>query len=408
MLPLLFCCYILAYLDRVNVGFAKLSMKEELWFSDAVFATGAGIFFLGYLLFEVPGNIILHRVGARIWITRIMVSWGCISSLCALSSDPYSFYLLRFLLGIAEAGFFPGIILYLTYWFPYHYRARIVAMFMTAVAFSGVFGSPLSGWILEQASGWTFGKPWQWLFIIEGIPSILVGISIPFLLSDGPAKADWLDAGEKKMLIDRLAADECRKQEEGWGRQRAIDAFRSPMVWICCLIYFCFTIGLYGVSFWLPQIIESSITRDRFEIGLYAAIPWACAAGGMVWFGLHSDRTGERRLHISLAAVTGAVAFIISGLYRDTPILVMASLSIGTTALMSVVAGFWSIPSAMLSGTAMATGIALINSIGNLGGYVSPEIFAFLRTQYHLGAGLMAMGVSLGIGGLITFLIWKK
>jgi MFS family permease len=325
-----------------------------------------------------------------------------------LSADPYSFYLLRFLLGIAEAGFFPGIILYLTYWFPYDYRARIVAVFMTAVAFAGVFGSPLSGWILGHASGWTFGKPWQWLFIIEGIPSILVGIAIPFLLCDGPAKAGWLDAGEKKMLIDRLAADEYRKLEEGWGRQRAIDALRSPLVWTCCLIYFCFTIGLYGVSFWLPQIIESSITHDRFEIGLYAAIPWSCAAVGMVWFGLHSDRTGERRLHISLAALTGAVAFILSGVYRDSPIMSMISLSIGTTALMSVVAGFWSIPSAMLSGTAMATGIALINSVGNLGGYVSPEIFAFLRSQYHLGAGLMAMGVFLGIGGLITFLIWKK
>ena len=408
LLPLLFGCYILAYLDRVNVGFAKLGMKEELWFSDVVFATGAGIFFMGYLLFEVPGNIMLHRIGARIWITRIMISWGVISSLCALSSDPFSFYLLRFLLGAAEAGFFPGIILYLTYWFPSDYRARIVAVFMTAVAFAGVLGSPLSGWILEYAEGWGFAKPWQWLFIIEGIPSIIVGLTIPFLLSDGPAKASWLDSEEKRQLLERLEADEARKKKIGSGSHGAVDAFRSPLVWICCLIYFCFTIGLYGVSFWLPQIIESTITTDRFEIGLFAAIPWSCAAAGMVWFGLHSDRTGERRWHISLAAWIGALAFILSGVFRDIPVLAMITLSVGTTAVMSVVSAFWSIPTAMLSGTAMAAGIALINSVGNLGGYVSPEIFAWLKSEFHLGAGLMAVGVSLGIGGTITFVIWKN
>ena len=407
LIPVLFGCYVLAYLDRVNVGFAKLSMKDELWFSDAVFATGSGIFFIGYLLFEVPGNIILHRVGARIWITRIMISWGIISGLCALSTGPFSFYCLRFLLGVAEAGFFPGILLYLTYWFPHAYRARIVALFMTAVAFAGVFGSPLSGWILRQAEGWQGASAWQWLFILEGIPSVLLGICLPFLLCDRPEKAGWLTDAEKRILQRDLEADEELKRQRGHARHRVADAFRSPGVWICCLVYFSFTIGLYGISFWLPQIIESTVTKDKFEVGLYAAIPWTVAAVGMVAFGIRSDRTGARREYLSVAAWTGMLAFFVSGIPGIPAWLILAALSVATAAVMSIVSGFWALPSSILSGTAAAAGIALINSVGNLGGYISPEVFAWLKAHYSLGAGLMAVGASLGIGGLITRLAWK-
>ena len=408
LLPVLFIAYILAYLDRVNVGFAKLGMKDESWFSDAVFATGSGIFFIGYMLFEVPANIILHRVGARIWMTRIMISWGIVSSMLALSEGATSFYVLRFLLGIAEAGFFPGILLYLTYWFPSNYRARIVAMFMTAVAFAGIFGSPVSGWILSRAGHWTYGKPWQWLFLIEGVPSILMGIVLPWLLTDRPEKAGWLTTDERAHLRESLERDEAGKPAAVRDATGAMSALRTPMVWLCCLIYFCFTIGLYGVSFWMPQIISSTITSDTFRIGLLTAIPWSLSAVAMVIFGRHSDRTGERRWHISIAAWTGALAFILAGIFAGIPLVTMLALSVGTMAVMSVVSTFWAIPSAMLSGTAMAAGIAFINSIGNLGGFASPEIFGWLRTHYGIGAGLAAVGGMLGLGGLLAVMATRK
>lgn len=408
LMPVLFGGYILAYLDRVNVGFAKLGMRGEPWFSDAVFATGSGIFFIGYLLFEVPGNIILHRVGARVWITRIMISWGIVSALLAFSSGPASFYGLRFLLGVAEAGFFPGIILYLTYWFPSHYRARIVALFMTAVAFAGVFGSPVSGWILQKAEAWQGPRPWQWLFLVEGVPSVLMGLLLPWLLTDRPSKARWLTREEKDLIERELAAEEAAKAAAGQPRARLSDALRSPMLWLCCLIYFSFTIGLYGVSFWMPQIIQSTITQDSFEVGLYAAIPWTCAAIGMIWFGTHSDRSGERRRHLSFAAWTGMLAFFASAAWVDAPIPILCALCIGTTAVMCIVSGFWTLPSSLLSGTAMAAGLALVNSVGNLGGYLSPELFAWLKAHHGLGAGLAFVGASLGIGGWLNWIAWGR
>jgi sugar phosphate permease len=408
IMPVLFGGYILAYLDRVNVGFAKLGMREEPWFSDAVFATGSGIFFIGYLLFEVPGNLILHRVGARVWITRIMVSWGLVSSLLAFSGGPASFYALRFLLGAAEAGFFPGIILYLTYWYPAHYRARIVAMFMTAVAFAGIFGSPVSGWILERAAAWAGPRPWQWLFLVEGVPSILMGLTLPWLLTDRPSAARWLSEAEKAVIRRDIEAEEAAKQAAGVPKARLADAIRSPMLWLCCLIYVTFTIGLYGVSFWMPQIIQSTISQDSFEVGLFAAIPWTCAALGMVWFGTRSDRTGERRWHLSIAAWVGMLAFLASAAWVERPVPILLALSLGTTAVMCVVSGFWTLPSALLSGTAMAAGLALVNSVGNLGGYLSPELFAWLKARHGLGAGLAFVGLSLGLGGLLNAYAWGR
>jgi D-galactonate transporter len=408
LLPVLFIAYILAYLDRVNVGFAKLGMKDEVWFSDAVFATGSGIFFIGYMLFEVPANIILYRVGARLWMTRIMISWGIVSSMLALSEHATSFYVFRFLLGIAEAGFFPGILLYLTYWFPAHYRARIVAVFMTAVAFAGIFGSPLSGWILSQTATWSLGKPWQWLFLIEGVPSIFMGILLPWLLTDGPEKAKWLTADERTFLKDALAKDEAAKPVEVRQKTGVLSALKSPMVWRCCLIYFCFTIGLYGVSFWMPQIIASAVSVDPFRVGLLAAIPWTLSAVAMVFFGRHSDRTGERRWHIALAAGIGALAFILAGGFIDVPWAIMLALSVGTMSVMSVVSTFWAIPSSILSGAAMAAGIAFINSIGNLGGFVSPELFGWMRLHYGIGAGLAAVGAMMVVGGLITLMATRN
>lgn len=408
LIPVLFLCYVFAYLDRVNVGFAKLAMKEEPWFSDAVFATGSGIFFIGYFFFEVPGNIMMQRIGARLWITRIMVSWGILSSLCAVSSSPMVFYTLRFLLGMAEAGFFPAIILYLTYWFPREHRARLVALFMTAIAFAGIVGSPLSGWILQATENHSQLKSWQWLFILEGVPSILFGMAIPWLLSNKPEEAAWLTPAEKNLLHNALEAEQQRKETGGRHYQLISEAFRSPQVWLFCLIYFCFIIGLYGVSFWLPQIIENSLTRNKWHIGLYAAIPWAFACIAMIVFGKHSDRTGERRLHLSCAAGITALAFLISGLNGIDQLTLMTTLTVGTAGVMCLISSFWTLPTAVLSGTAAAAGIALINSIGNLAGYLSPELFAWLKTHYDLGYALISIGMVTACGGLLVYVFCKK
>lgn len=406
LLPVLFLCYILAYLDRVNVGFAKLAMKEELWFSDAVFAAGAGIFFLGYFLFEVPANLLMHRLGARVWITRIMITWGLCSALCAFSSSPFQFYLFRFLLGMAEAGFFPGVILYLTYWYPEHYRARMVAMFMSAIALAGIIGSPVSGWLLEYSGQWQGFRPWQWLFLLEGIPSVMVGILIPWLLADGPAKVNWLSEAEKDFLTKELQLSEAQKSLTGKLQTSLFNAFRSPLLWLCCLVYLSFIFSLYGTSFWLPQILESAISKDKITIGWLAAVPWLCAAVGMILFGRHSDKTGERRWHLSVNAWVGMSAFIISGIPGLPAWVFMIFISIAATSSLSAISTFWSLPSAVLSGTAAAAGIAWINSVGNLAGYLSPELFLFMKEKYYLGAGLMAIGILLGFGGLLTFLLW--
>lgn len=404
LIPFLFVCYILAYLDRVNVGFAKLGMKVEPWFSDAAFATGSGIFFVGYFLFEVPGNIILHRVGARLWIARIMIGWGIVSALMAMCSSTASFYTMRFVLGIAEAGFFPGIILYLTYWFPREHRARMVALFMTAITLAGVFGSPLSGWLLQVAEGWHGLKAWQWLFIVEGLPSVLVGLTVPLLLTDRPAQANWLTADEKHLLQSRIDADEQTKTAQGHRNHSAADAFKSPQVWLCCLIYFGIVVGIYGASFWLPQIVENTFTKNKWHIGLYSAIPWSCAAIGMVLVSRHSDRTGERRWHVGLSAFIAAVAFVISGLPGLPPVFVMVALAIAITSVMSAAACFWALPTAILSGTAAAAGIAWINSVGNLAGYLSPEMVAWLKSHYDMSMALNGIAVMLALSGFTVIL----
>ena len=402
LIPFLFVCYILAYLDRVNVGFAKLGMKVEPWFSDAVFATGSGIFFIGYFLFEVPGNIMLHRVGARLWIARIMIGWGVVSALMATCTSPFSFYTMRFILGIAEAGFFPGIILYLTYWFPHEHRARMVALFMTAIALAGVFGSPLSGWLLETAHDWYGLKSWQWLFIIEGLPSVLIGCTVPFLLTDRPSQAKWLTDDEKRLLQSRLDADEQTKASEGHQNHSALDAFKSPQVWLCSLIYFGIVVGIYGASFWLPQIVENTFSKDKWIIGLYSAIPWGCAAIGMVLVSRHSDRTGERHWHVSLSAFVAAAAFVISGLPGLPAVWVMVALAIAITGVMSAAACFWALPTAILSGTAAAAGIALINSLGNLAGYVSPEMVSWLKKHYDMSMALNGVAAMLALSAVVV------
>jgi len=402
LIPFLFLCYILAYLDRVNVGFAKLQMGAEPWFSDAVYATGAGIFFLGYFLFEVPSNVILHRIGARIWIARIMITWGLISSAMLFADSPTLFYTLRFLLGVAEAGFFPGIILYLTYWYPSERRARMIAGFMTAVALAGVVGGPVSGWILTHLDGAWAMKGWQWLFLLEGLPSVLVGLVCLRYLDDRPSQAQWLDAEERRLIERRLEEDERAKASAGKNGERLSDAFSSPSVWLFAAVYFGAVIGLYGVSFWLPTIFAQILEQDAWHVGLVYAIPWAVAAVGMVLVGRHSDISGERRWHVALPAMIAALALAASTLPGIGPVAAIFALTLATTGIMATLSCFWTLPTAILSGTAAAAGIAWINSLGNLAGYFGPELVNVVKTAHSMEAALLVLALCLlGAGTLV-------
>ena len=305
LLPFLFLCYILAYLDRVNVGFARLQMQADLGLSDTAYGIGAGMFFIGYFFFEVPSNLLLQRVGARMWIARIMVLWGLISSSMMFTSSQTSFYVLRFLLGVAEAGFFPGIILYLTFWYTRVHRARMVALFMTAIALAGVIGGPVSGLIMDRMGGVGGLRNWEWLYLLEGIPSVIVGLLVLWYLDDGPESASWLTAEQKALLARRLAEEEAEKAAGGQHAQHIGEAFRNPLVWVLSLIYFGAVMGNYGVTFWLPQIIRETITPDPWRIGLVSAIPWGAAAITAVLVGASSDRRQERRWHIAVGAAVG-------------------------------------------------------------------------------------------------------
>ena len=403
LLPLLFFCYVLAYLDRVNVGFAKLQMQKDLGFSDTVYGIGAGVFFIGYFLFEVPSNLILERVGARIWIARIMILWGMLSSATMFVTGEATFYALRFALGVAEAGFFPGIILYLTYWYTRKHRARMVAGFMTAITLSGVIGGPVSGWILSRLSGVSGLAGWQWLYLLEGLPSLAVGLLVLWLLDDGPTNAKWLTEGERELLSRRVREEEKLKIEEEAGHHRLTDAFRSPRLWLLALIYFCVVMGLYGISFWLPQILSDTITTDPWRIGLLTAIPWGASAVAMLLVGRHSDRTGERRWHTALPALVAGAAFATSAASASSPLQSFVALTVATCGVMAAVSCFWSLPTAFLSGTAAAGGIAAINSIGNLAGYVSPFVVGHVRDATgSMSAALMALAFSLLAAGLLT------
>ncbi len=383
LIPFLILCFVIAYMDRVNVGFAKLEMQKDLGMSDTVYGIGAGIFFLGYFFFEVPSNMALQRFGARKWIAPIMIIWGFISSCTMFASSAASFYVIRFALGLFEAGFFPGVILYLTFWYSRRHRARMVAAFMTAIALSGIIGGPISGWILSNISGLYGLRGWQWLFLLEGIPSVIVGSMVFFWLDDDPSKATWLTGDERNLLIQRLAEDEELKKAQGSSHRTLKDVFRSPTVWMFCLVYFGIIMGVYGIGFWMPQIIHDSITKDVWSIGLISAIPWAFGAIAMVWIGHHSDVTGERRWHIALTAMIGSVAFAASGIPGISSLLAIVALSFAAAGVLSALSSFWALPTSVLSGTAAAAGIAWINSIGNLAGYVSPYVVGRIRDATH-------------------------
>ncbi|WOD14601.1 MFS transporter [Paraburkholderia kirstenboschensis] len=404
IVPFLMFCYLVAYLDRVNVGFAKLQMSSDLHFSETVYGLGAGIFFIAYFLVEIPSNIILHRVGARLWMARIMITWGLISSGMAFVTTPTAFYVMRFLLGLAEAGFYPGVILYLSYWYPSHRRGKMFAAFAAAVPLSGLVGGPLSGLVLHSFNGAMNHAGWQWLFFIEGLPSIAAGIGAIFLLTDGISKAKWLAADEREFLEQQIRADSTHKVEHSLG-----DIFRNGRVWLLTAIYFCMICGFYTVGFWLPTLISSTGVKDPLHIGLLTAIPYGAAAATMLLVSRSADRQRERRWHLAFTAVLGGVGLIMSAAFGTQPVLAMIGLTLAAMGGLSTLPLFWSLPTAFLGGSAAAAGIALINSWGNLAGFVSPYLIGFIKDMTHsTNPGLYAMAGALFLGSLLIFLVPAK
>ena len=396
--PLLLLCYVVAYLDRVNVGFAKLQMAADLQLSDTVYGLGAGIFFIGYFFFEVPSNLILHRVGARIWIARIMITWGIISALTMFVTTPTMFYVMRFLLGLAEAGFFPGIILYLTYWYPAHRRGRMTTWFMTAIALSGVIGGPISGYILKTFNGMNGWHGWQWLFLLEGLPSIVVGVIVFAKLDDRISKAKWLTDEEKQLLERNIKAEEAEKEDPPLGA-----VLTSPRVLLMSLIYFSFVMGLYGVSFWLPTIIKATGVTDAFAIGLLSAIPFAAAVIAMLLIARSADRMRERRWHVALPAAAGAVGLVLSVAWAHNTLLAMTALTIATAGIITTLPLFWSLPTSFLAGAGAAAGIAMVNSIGNLAGFLSPYAVGWLKQATAANdSGMYMLAAFMVLGGLLA------
>ncbi len=385
LIPFLVFLFVLAWIDRVNVGFAKLQMLQDLQFSEAVYGLGAGIFFIGYFLFEVPSNLLLEKVGARKTLARITILWGLASMAMIFVKTPMQFYSLRFLLGIFEAGFFPGVVLYLTYWFPAARRARINGLFMTSFAIAGVIGGPLAGFIMSAMDGVDGLANWQWLFVIEGIPSVLAGIAVLMYLPEKPVNAKWLSKQEQD-IVTRDVENEARDPAK---HSSLKDAFANSRVWICAAIYFCVVSGNATIAFWSPSIIKELGVQGNLQIGLVSAIPFVAGTIAMVLNGIHSDRTGERRMHCALATLLAAAGLTLTGMWLHSAVLALVALTIASIGILAAFPVFWSLPSAFLAGTAAAGGIALINSIGNLAGFVAPYMIGWFKTNTgQLSSGL--------------------
>ncbi|HEX9014858.1 MAG TPA: MFS transporter [Chloroflexota bacterium] len=406
LIPYVFLLYVVAILDRVNVGNAALTMNKELGISAAVFGTIAGIFFIFYFVFEVPSNAILHRVGARIWIARIMITWGIVTILQGFARGTVDLTILRSLLGAAEAGFYPGIVLYFTYWFTTRHHARAVSLFITGVAVANIIGNPIAGWILDNVN-WLGMPGWRWLFIMEGIPAVALGILTPFVMTNRPKDAKFLSQEEKSYLINKLAEEQAAREKtvkmSEWG------VLKSGRVWYFALAYFGYACGMNGINMWMPQIVKSlSSVLSNTQVGLISAIPFIFSAIAMVLVARHSDKTMERRLHSGLSMLVMVVALIGLTFTKDL-VLSVILLCLAAAGIYGWVGTFWALPTAMLGEGTAAVGIALINSIGNLGGFVGPYLFGFLSDStgsntagYYAFAGLVLMT------SLLTLALPKK
>jgi ACS family tartrate transporter-like MFS transporter len=374
IVPFVMLLYFIAFIDRVNIGFAALTMNKELGFSPTVFGFGAGIFFLGYFLFEVPSNLVLDKVGARIWIARVMISWGLISGAMAFVQGPNSFYTLRFLLGAAEAGFFPGIILYLSYWFPARQRAAVTAIFMAAAPLSTVLGSPVSGALLEM-HGVLGLSGWQWMFIVEAVPAVILGVVVLFYMTDRPEKATWLRDDERGWLVNTMNAEAAKKA--GTASHSVWRGLADLRVIALSLVYFGTSAGLYTLGIWAPQIIKE-FGLSSLQVGFLNALPGIVAVVAMVLWARHSDRTGERTWHVVGACVLASLGLVLAG-FAGTVLAVLLALTLVNIGISSAKPPLWSMPTMFLSGSAAAAGIATINSIGNLGGFVGPAMIGWIK-----------------------------
>lgn len=402
LLPFLFLLYVVCYVDRTNVSFAALQMNRDLGFSAAAYGLGASIFFLGYALFEVPSNLILVRVGARRWIGRIAISWGVLASAMMLVRNTESFYAMRFLVGVAEAGYFPGIIFYLSQWFPARYRAQAMAKFAIGIPLASVLGGPISGALLGL-DGWLGLAGWQWLFLIEGIPAVLLGIIALRFLTDRPEHAAWLSANERAWLIERLKSEEGARS----GHASLRDALSNPILWWLCVPYFVFGISSYALTLWLPLMVKDALAVSNQGAGVIVSLVGMATAAGMLINGAHSDRKGERVAHAAAPLVLGAVGFALAGVLRN-PALAVVGLAVAFVGVHSFMPAFWCLPSLVLTGSAAAAGIALINALGNLGGFVGPNLVGVVKdlTGSFTGAMLVLSGVALS-GALLTLTLRK-
>lgn len=404
ILPLLLMAFVVAYLDRVNIGFAKHAMQVDLGFSDAVYGFGAGVFFLGYFIFEVPSNLLLRRFGARLWMGRIMISWGIMSASTAFVTNEWQFYFVRFCLGIAEAGFFPGVILYLTYWYPSYRRGRITSIFMSGVALAGVVGGPVSGWILQYFDGIWGHQGWQWMYTMEAVPAVFLGVVLMLRLSDGIEAAPWLTTAEKNLLLARLRADVANSiADSGWS------FLGDRRIWLMTCINFSLIMGLYGISFWLPTLISQLGVQGNLTIGLLSAIPWIAAVITMILVANSADRHRERRWHLAIPAFCGALGLILSVIYKAQAGISFVALILATMGIEASLPLFWSLPTALLAGTtAAAAAIAMINSMANLAGFASPSVVGWLNEATgSTDAGMYLLAVFLVLAGLLTLSLPK-
>ncbi|AQH03028.1 MFS transporter [Burkholderia sp. KK1] len=402
LIPFLFVCYVAAYLDRINIGFAQIQMRNDLGFSDAVYGLGAGIFFAGYFLFEVPSNLILERIGARKTLIRIMLLWGLTSAGMMFVNSPAAFYIMRFMLGVFEAGFFPGMIFYLTCWYPAERRGRVMALFLTAVAMAGVLGGPVSGWALNRLDGLHGLQGWQWLFLVEGLPSCLLGVVAFFYLDNNPREARWLSDDEKAVVLHQLERE--RDPSSMFERHGFGGALKSGRTYALALIWFTFICGVYAISFWLPALIRGAGVTDAYSIGMLSAIPYGVAVVTMVLVSRHSDRSRERRWHTASCALIGAAALSAISAAGSDLRLALVCISIATAAIFTLQPLFWAITTDFLGGTRAAAGtIAFINSLGLLGGFASPSMLGFVKSMTgSLNSGLYVVSALLVTGALIT------
>jgi len=405
LLPFLLLLYIISWLDRVNVGFAKLQMSGDLGLSETVYGIGAGIFFIGYGLCEVPSNLLLVRYGARIWIARIMITWGLISAAMMFVEGPRSFYVLRFLLGVAEAGFLPGIIFYLSQWFPREQRAKAVSWFMIGIPLSIVFGGPLSGWLLGF-EGHLGLHGWQWMYLAEGLPAVILGFVVLGFLTDKPSDARWLTAEQRSWLAERIESENvAAKTKHGLGLGAALT---HPTVWLLALIMFCCQTGSYGLTLWVPTIVKGLSGFTNVEVGFFSPIPYIAAALGMVLIGRSSDRTGERFLHIAIPSVIGAAGFVATGLI-SAPVAALVALSVAAVGDYATRGPFWALPGKFLTGSAAAGAIALINSLAAFGGFIGPSMVGIMKDATgSFASPLFLLAGILLVGAVLTLVLRKS